>query len=101
MLRVTIRGFKNQSDADGATFSLVRNDNQKKILDLTQNNDQTLHDYEFDGIILDAPCSGSGTSDACARRSSPIATSQISATTTNASMNFLSAAGWSASPSSG
>jgi 16S rRNA (cytosine967-C5)-methyltransferase len=22
---------------------------------------QTLHDYEFDGIILDAPCSGSGT----------------------------------------
>ncbi|MEO8885258.1 MAG: RsmB/NOP family class I SAM-dependent RNA methyltransferase [Mucilaginibacter sp.] len=34
---------------------------QKKILDLTQNVDQTLHDYEFDGIILDAPCSGSGT----------------------------------------
>jgi len=34
---------------------------QKKLLDLTQNNDQVLHDYEFDGIILDAPCSGSGT----------------------------------------
>jgi 16S rRNA (cytosine967-C5)-methyltransferase len=34
---------------------------QRKQLDLTQNNDQALHDYEFDGIILDAPCSGSGT----------------------------------------
>ncbi|MCC8425700.1 RsmB/NOP family class I SAM-dependent RNA methyltransferase [Mucilaginibacter sp. UR6-11] len=34
---------------------------QKKQLDLTQNVDQTLHDYAFDGIILDAPCSGSGT----------------------------------------
>jgi 16S rRNA (cytosine967-C5)-methyltransferase len=34
---------------------------QKKVLDLTQNVDQTLHDYAFDGIILDAPCSGSGT----------------------------------------
>jgi 16S rRNA (cytosine967-C5)-methyltransferase len=34
---------------------------QKKQLDLTQNVDQSLHDYEFDGIILDAPCSGSGT----------------------------------------
>jgi 16S rRNA (cytosine967-C5)-methyltransferase len=34
---------------------------QKKILDLTQNPDQEMHDYEFDGIILDAPCSGSGT----------------------------------------
>jgi len=34
---------------------------QKKVLDLLQNNDQDLHDYEFDGIILDAPCSGSGT----------------------------------------
>ncbi|TWJ04367.1 16S rRNA (cytosine967-C5)-methyltransferase [Mucilaginibacter frigoritolerans] len=34
---------------------------QKKILDLTQNNDLLLHDYTFDGIILDAPCSGSGT----------------------------------------
>jgi len=34
---------------------------QKKLLDLTQNNDLILHDYEFDGIILDAPCSGSGT----------------------------------------
>ncbi|MCD0490361.1 RsmB/NOP family class I SAM-dependent RNA methyltransferase [Pedobacter sp. MC2016-14] len=34
---------------------------QKKALDLLQNNEQDLHDYEFDGIILDAPCSGSGT----------------------------------------
>jgi len=34
---------------------------QKKLLDLTQNNDQVLHNYAFDGIILDAPCSGSGT----------------------------------------
>lgn len=34
---------------------------QKKLLDLTQNQDQVLHDYAFDGIILDAPCSGSGT----------------------------------------
>jgi len=34
---------------------------QKKVLDLLQNNEQDLHDYFFDGIILDAPCSGSGT----------------------------------------
>ena len=34
---------------------------QRKALDLLQNNDAELHDYEFDGIILDAPCSGSGT----------------------------------------
>lgn len=34
---------------------------QKKVLDLLLNNDQDLHHYEFDGIILDAPCSGSGT----------------------------------------
>lgn len=34
---------------------------QKKLLDLTQDPDQVLHDYKFDGIILDAPCSGSGT----------------------------------------
>jgi 16S rRNA (cytosine967-C5)-methyltransferase len=34
---------------------------QKKILDLTQNVDPELHNYEFDGIILDAPCTGSGT----------------------------------------
>ena len=33
----------------------------KKVIDLLQNNDQTLHDYQFDGILLDAPCSGSGT----------------------------------------
>ncbi|RZK99777.1 MAG: RsmB/NOP family class I SAM-dependent RNA methyltransferase, partial [Pedobacter sp.] len=34
---------------------------QKKIIDLLQNNDQILHHYEFDGIVLDAPCTGSGT----------------------------------------
>jgi 16S rRNA (cytosine967-C5)-methyltransferase len=34
---------------------------QKKLLDLTQNPDPVMHDYAFDGIILDAPCSGSGT----------------------------------------
>ncbi|MBK0381706.1 RsmB/NOP family class I SAM-dependent RNA methyltransferase [Pedobacter sp. SD-b] len=34
---------------------------QLKVLDLLQNQDQTLHHYEFDGIILDAPCTGSGT----------------------------------------
>jgi 16S rRNA (cytosine967-C5)-methyltransferase len=33
----------------------------KKELDLLQNQDQILHHYEFDGIILDAPCTGSGT----------------------------------------
>ena len=34
---------------------------QKKIIDLRKNADPELHHYEFDGIILDAPCSGSGT----------------------------------------
>lgn len=34
---------------------------QKKIIDLTQNSDPELHGYEFDGIILDTPCTGSGT----------------------------------------
>ncbi|PST82449.1 RNA methyltransferase [Pedobacter yulinensis] len=34
---------------------------QRKQLDLLQNNDQLLKHYAFDGIILDAPCSGSGT----------------------------------------
>ncbi|MEY3678404.1 MAG: hypothetical protein RI924_545 [Bacteroidota bacterium] len=34
---------------------------QKKVIDLTQNPDPILHHYEFDGIILDAPCTGSGT----------------------------------------
>ena len=33
----------------------------KKQLDLTKNVEPEIHDYEFDGIILDAPCSGSGT----------------------------------------
>ena len=34
---------------------------QKKIIDLTQNSDPELHGYAFDGIILDSPCTGSGT----------------------------------------
>ena len=34
---------------------------QKKQLDLTQNPDPEIHDYQFDGILLDIPCSGSGT----------------------------------------
>lgn len=34
---------------------------QKKLIDLTQNADPVLHNYQFDGIILDAPCTGSGT----------------------------------------
>lgn len=34
---------------------------QKKQIDLTKNAEPEIHDYEFDGIILDAPCSGSGT----------------------------------------
>lgn len=43
-------------------FSLAKITNyQRKVLDLTLNQDLFLHDYEFDGIILDAPCSGSGT----------------------------------------
>lgn len=33
----------------------------KKVIDLTKNADPEIHDYEFDGIILDAPCTGSGT----------------------------------------
>lgn len=32
-----------------------------KTLDLLLNNDQVLHDYLFDGVLVDAPCSGSGT----------------------------------------
>lgn len=34
---------------------------QKKVIDLLHNADAILHHYEFDGIILDAPCTGSGT----------------------------------------
>ena len=34
---------------------------RKKIVDLTQDVQHILHDQTFDGIILDAPCSGSGT----------------------------------------
>ncbi len=32
-----------------------------KVIDLLQKNDQILHHYQFDGILLDAPCSGAGT----------------------------------------
>lgn len=34
---------------------------QVKTLDLLQNNKAQLTDYQFDGILVDAPCSGSGT----------------------------------------
>ena len=34
---------------------------QKKILDLTKDPQPFIHDFAFDGIILDAPCTGSGT----------------------------------------
>lgn len=34
---------------------------QKKILDLTKDPQPFIHSYEFDGIIYDAPCTGSGT----------------------------------------
>lgn len=34
---------------------------QKKILDLTKDPQPFIHAYEFDGIIYDAPCTGSGT----------------------------------------
>ena len=34
---------------------------QKKVLDLTKDPQPFMHNYHFDGIILDAPCSGSGT----------------------------------------
>ena len=34
---------------------------RRKIIDLTQNTTPILGDTSFDGIILDAPCSGSGT----------------------------------------
>ncbi|MBE8714906.1 RsmB/NOP family class I SAM-dependent RNA methyltransferase [Sphingobacterium hungaricum] len=34
---------------------------RKKIIDLTKDASSILYDEKFDGIILDAPCSGSGT----------------------------------------
>lgn len=34
---------------------------QKKVLDLTKDPSLFMHSYEFDGVILDAPCTGSGT----------------------------------------
>ncbi|MBY0243915.1 MAG: RsmB/NOP family class I SAM-dependent RNA methyltransferase [Sphingobacteriaceae bacterium] len=34
---------------------------QKKVIDLTKPTDEKRFDSQFDGIILDAPCSGSGT----------------------------------------
>src|SRR5690606_35646059 len=43
-------------------FNLVGIKNyQKKVLDLTLSQALILSHYSFDGIILDAPCSGSGT----------------------------------------
>ncbi len=35
----------------------------KKVLDLTKDPQPFIHSYEFDGIIYDAPCTGSGTWD--------------------------------------
>ncbi|MBC8051810.1 MAG: RsmB/NOP family class I SAM-dependent RNA methyltransferase [Sphingobacteriaceae bacterium] len=34
---------------------------QKKLLDLTKDPQPFIHSYEFDGILYDAPCTGSGT----------------------------------------
>jgi 16S rRNA (cytosine967-C5)-methyltransferase len=34
---------------------------QKKILDLTKDPQPFIHAFEFDGVIFDAPCTGSGT----------------------------------------
>lgn len=34
---------------------------QRKVINLLENPAPVLHHYEFDGIILDAPCTGSGT----------------------------------------
>jgi 16S rRNA (cytosine967-C5)-methyltransferase len=34
---------------------------QKKILDLTKDPQPFIHSFEFDGIVFDAPCTGSGT----------------------------------------
>lgn len=34
---------------------------QKKVLNLLENPAPVLHHYQFNGIILDAPCTGSGT----------------------------------------
>jgi len=39
----------------------IRQDYRKKIIDLRQDTFSILGDELFDGIILDAPCSGSGT----------------------------------------
>ncbi|HEY2379965.1 MAG TPA: hypothetical protein VGK48_02170 [Terriglobia bacterium] len=45
VLKVSISGFKDQSDADSATFSLVRNDNRKNILD--QSSDKVRKGSSF------------------------------------------------------
>jgi 16S rRNA (cytosine967-C5)-methyltransferase len=39
----------------------IRTAYRKKVLDLTVDVEHLLHGERFDGIILDAPCSGSGT----------------------------------------
>lgn len=39
----------------------IRTAYRKKIIDLSQSADNILHAEEFDGILLDVPCSGSGT----------------------------------------
>lgn len=39
----------------------IKKDYGKKVIDLTKETDSILHHVQFDGVILDAPCSGSGT----------------------------------------
>jgi len=39
----------------------VKNNYRKKVIDLSNKVDAILHDEYFDGVILDVPCSGSGT----------------------------------------
>lgn len=34
---------------------------QAKVLDMLEDNEQILHHYNFDGVLVDAPCSGAGT----------------------------------------
>ena len=45
---------------------------QKKVLDLTANIDQSLHDYEFDGIILRCSLQRLGHLGPYARNDSPV-----------------------------
>lgn len=54
--RMTIlRNLDERFDAAGVT------DYRRKIMDLTKSPEGILGDERFDGVIVDAPCSGSGT----------------------------------------